>query len=68
MKTYTTTIKSEKPMVTIPLEDYESMQETIEILSNKALMRDLRKAMQELRDGKTIPWEEVKRQMGWNED
>lgn len=60
------TIKSDKPMVTIPLEEYESLKETIELLSDKSLMRDLRRARKEMLEGKTIAWEEVKRRMGWN--
>jgi len=53
-------------MVTIPLEEYESLKETIELLSDKSLMRDLRRARKEMLEGKTIAWEEVKRRMGWN--
>ena len=44
------------------------MQETIDILSSKSLMREIRKALKDAREGKTIPWEEVKRRMGWDED
>jgi PHD/YefM family antitoxin component YafN of YafNO toxin-antitoxin module len=65
---HSVTIKYEKPMVTIPLEEYEEMQETIDILSSKSLMREIRKALKDAREGKTIPWEEVKRRMGWDED
>lgn len=41
-------------------EDYESLLETLEILSNPKLMKDIRKAKEELKKGKGIPWDKVK--------
>ena len=50
---YSVTIKSDKPLVTISLEEYESLKETIELLSDKQLARDIRQARRELAEGKT---------------
>lgn len=46
-------------------EDYESLLETLEILSDKRLMKSIRKAEEDLRKGKGIPWEKAKKRLGY---
>lgn len=46
-------------------EDYESLLETLDILSDKKLMKDIKKAQDELRRGKGISWERAKRKLGY---
>ncbi len=55
----TMTIKSDKPMVLVPVAEYNSMRETIEILSDAALVRDIRKARREFKEGKSVRWEDL---------
>ena len=55
----TLTIKSDKPMVLVPVEEYNSMRETIEILSDPTLVRDIRRARREFKEGKTVRWEDL---------
>jgi len=55
----TITITTDEPMVVLSLEKYEALKETIEILSNPALMRDIRKGLQEFEDGKTVDLDEL---------
>ncbi len=62
----TLTITSDKPVVVIPAEEYDSMRETIEILSNPSLVRDIKKARREFKEGKTISWEKLMAEL--NED
>jgi prevent-host-death family protein len=51
-----------KPVLAIlPWELYESIVETLEILGDEALMDALRQGVQELQDGRGVPWEEAKR-------
>ena len=45
-------------------EDYESLLETLEILSNPKLVSDIKKSQEELRKGKGIPWEKAKKKLG----
>ena len=45
-------------------EDYESLIETIDILSDPKLMKDIKKAKEEFKKGKGIPWEKVKQKLG----
>ena len=50
----TLTIKSDKPVVVVPLDEYEDLLDTLEILSDPTLKRDVEKARKEFREGKTI--------------
>ena len=45
--------------VLMPIEDLESWEETLDIMSNKKLMADLRQAEKDLRAGKVYPLEDV---------
>jgi prevent-host-death family protein len=50
-----------KPVLAImSWEDYEAISETLEILSDENAVAELRRSVQEMKDGKTIPWEEAK--------
>ena len=54
-----------KPVLAImPWEFYESLIETLEIMADPELMRVLRQGIREMREGKGIPWEKVKRELG----
>lgn len=61
-------------MVILPFADYErfaaidSLLETIEILEDKELMAAFREGVQELAEGKSVLWEEVKRELGWDDE
>jgi len=57
----TLTIKSDKPVVVIPADEYESLLETIEILSNPELVKDIEEARKALREGRTISWDKFKK-------
>ena len=49
--------------VDVTLEEYESLKEAIEILSNPKLMHDLRKAQREYNEGKAHDWEDLKKEL-----
>lgn len=63
----TITIKSDKPMVLISSEEFDSMREAIEILSDPELMKDIEEARKALREGRTISWDDLKKEL-FNED
>jgi len=44
-------------------DDYESLLETIEILSNKEAVRRIKKAKREIKEGKTVSLEELRRKI-----
>jgi len=58
----TLTIKSDTPVVTIPLEQFEAMQETIEILSNPSLVRDIKQGLKDIAEGKTRKLSDIRRE------
>ncbi len=61
---YIITKRGQPEAVMMSIEDYESILETMEIQSDKALMRSIKKAEKELRAGKGIPLEKVKKELG----
>jgi len=50
-------------MVLIPSEEYDAMRETIEILSNPDLVKDIEEARKAFREGRTVSWDEVKKEL-----
>ena len=55
-----------KPVLAIlPWDLYEGLEETIEILEDETLMKQLRRAIKEVRQGKGIPLEKVRRNLGY---
>ena len=55
------TIESDKPVVVIPVEEYDSLRETIEILSDPDLVKDIDEARKALREGRTVSWDKFKK-------
>jgi PHD/YefM family antitoxin component YafN of YafNO toxin-antitoxin module len=47
------------------LETLDSLLETLEVIQDEELMASLRQGMKELAEGKGQPWEEVKKELGW---
>ncbi len=59
---HSVTIKSDKPLVVIPVEEYESMKETLELLAgNPNLPVELEQERQSVAQGHSITWEEFKK-------
>lgn len=57
----TITIRSDKPMVIIPIEEYENMKETIELLSiNPNLRLELTEEGKKIEEGDYITYEDFK--------
>lgn len=56
----------ETPVVILPLEDYEKIKEELEMLSSKKLAKQITKAREEIRQGKTYSLEEAKKKLKLN--
>jgi antitoxin YefM len=65
MRQFTITHRGGKPVVMMSVDEFEGWQETLEIMSNKKLITSLNKAKKELKEGKGIPWDKAKKQLGW---
>ena len=61
---YVITRHGKPEAVMLSEEDYESLLETLDILSDQKLMKDIKKAKEDFKKGKGIPWEKVKRKLG----
>lgn len=54
-----------KPVLAIMTwEDYQTILETLEILSDEKSVEQLRRSIKEVKEGKTIPWKEAKARLG----
>jgi len=50
-----------------PNERYESIRETLEILGDAEAMAALRAGAEAIARGETMPWDDVKRELGLND-
>ncbi len=46
------------------LDEYESLQETIDVLSDEDTLEALRESEEDVKAGRTYSWDEVKRELG----
>lgn len=66
-KRYFFTERGKPTLVLMSLEEYEGWNETMEILKEMPdIMKDIKKAEKEYREGKTISFEKVLRELGYN--
>lgn len=63
---YIITVNGKPSAILVSLEEYESLQETLEIMSDKKLMRDIKEAEEDIKAGRVYDWEEVKKELGWD--
>lgn len=61
---YIITRHGKPEVVMLSVEDYESLLETLDIQSDKALMRRLKKADKDLKAGKAVSFEKLKAELG----
>jgi len=59
-------IDSDKPVVVIPIDEYEAMKETIDILSSYPdIVEELKKERKKIEQGDFIDYEEFKKRHGF---
>lgn len=68
LKRFIITHRGKPQAVLMPIEDLESWEETLDILSNKKLMADIRQAEKERKAGKVYPLKQVLEEMGIHGD
>ena len=59
LRTFTVIHKGTPKVAIIPFEELEGWQETLEIMSDPRAMKQIRQAEKEIKQGKTIPLEDV---------
>ena len=62
---YVVTRRGTPIVVMMSVDDYESLMETLDILSDKNLVKDIKKAEDELETGKGISWVKAKQKLGY---
>lgn len=62
---YIVTRRGKPEAVILAEEDYASLLETLDILSDRKLVKDIKKAGLELKEGKALSWKEAKRKLGY---
>ncbi len=60
------TKRGETKTVLMSAEEFDSWNETNEILEDKKLMRIIMQSEKELAEGKGKDWEDVKKELGWD--
>lgn len=59
----TITVNGRPKAVLVSAEELESIEETLEIMSNSKLMRDIRKAEKEIEEGKYVTLEQLQKEL-----
>lgn len=54
----------QQELIQVSKEEYESMKETIEIFSNKKLMKDIKEGIEDIKEGRFITFEDFKNNCG----
>ena len=63
-ETITVTRRGKPVLAILAWEEYETLVETLEVLSDKDFMAALRQGIREVEQGKLIPWSHAKRKLG----
>ena len=59
----TVTQRGKPVLAIVPWEFYESVLETLEIMGDPELMNALRESIKQVSRGRTVEWEEVKKEL-----
>src|SRR3990170_4823833 len=62
--TVAVTRRGKPVLATMTWEDYQSILQTLEILSDDEAVEQLRRSVKEVKKGKAIPWKEAKVRLG----
>lgn len=60
------TVNGKPAAILMSVAEYESWKETEEIMSDPKLMKAIKQGEKEIEEGKGIPWEDVKKELGWD--
>jgi len=63
---YEFTIEGEPRVILMSKDEFDSIMETMEIMSDPRIMKDIEKAEEEYKKGEYVSWDEVKKELGFN--
>lgn len=61
---YVVTRRGKPVVVMMSVEDYESLMDTLDLLTDPKAMADLRRGEEDIRKGRTRPWKDIKASLG----
>ncbi len=61
---YIITVNGKPAVIIMSVREYEGWKETNEILADKELMKAIKQGEKEIEQGKGIPWEDAKKELG----
>ena len=62
---YEFTVEGEPRVVLMSREEFDSIMETMEILSDPKILRDIKKAEEEYKKGEYVSWDKIKKELGF---
>ncbi|MBI4092073.1 MAG: type II toxin-antitoxin system Phd/YefM family antitoxin [Candidatus Levybacteria bacterium] len=65
MDEYIITVNGVPKAILMSVAEFESWQETNEILSDPELMKSIRQGEKDIAEGRVHDWEDVKKELGW---
>jgi len=68
LKRFTITHKGEAKVILMNLEEVAAWEETMEIMSDPKLMRDLKRSEKEIEEGKTVSMEKLMKELNVSPD
>jgi antitoxin YefM len=60
MRQFTITHRGKPPVILMSVEEYEGWLETLDIISDRKLVTQIKHARQDIKTGKGTPWEKVR--------
>ena len=64
---YVVTVEGKPGLVLMSADEYDSIMETMEILSNPETMKNIKKAEKEIARGEYVTWDELKKELNYKE-
>ena len=55
--------KSVQRLIRVPVEDYDAMRETIDVLRDRELVKSIARGLEDVREGRTVPRTEVRKDL-----
>lgn len=65
MEEYIITVNGKPQAIIMSVDEFESWKETLEIMSDKKLMKAIRQGEKDVKEGRVYDWEDVKKELGW---
>ena len=66
LKSFTITLRGKAKAIVMPVEEVEAWKETMDILANKKLVKDIYQGMEDIKRGKVISEKNLLKELGIN--